>query len=175
MGIETAHTKENPTVKKTILVTTLVVLALAMLGIGSVFAQGAQPPVQRGWMHDYLEQALAAKLGLTEAQVEDQFAAGKTMYQIAIDNGIQEADLTTFIFEVHQEAFSNAVEDGVITQQQADWMLQRMQNRGGNGSGNCPMHNGQSSFGSGRGYGPGMMQNGGYGPGIMGGWGAQTP
>lgn len=166
--------------KKTILVAALVVVALAALGVGAVFAQGTQPPVRygMGWMHDYVEQALAAKLGLTEEQVEDQLAAGKTVYDIALDNGVKQEDVATFLTEVHTEAFAKAVEDGVLTQQQADWMLQHMQNRGfGYGAGNCPMHNGQGSpNGRGAGYGPGMMNRGaGYGPGMMGNWGAQNP
>lgn len=158
--------------KKTILVISIVVAALAVLGVGAVLAQGTQPPTRggaMGWMHEYVEQALASRLGLTEEQVEQQFAAGKTMYQIALDNGVKEADVTTFLNDVHKEAFANAVKAGAVTQEQADWMLQRMQNRGyGNGTGNCPMHNGQGGYG----YGRGMMQNG-AGRGMMGGWGAQ--
>ena len=52
------------------------------------------------------------------------------MIQIALDNGIQQEDLANFMNEVHKQGFANAVKDGVITQEQADWMLQRMQNRG---------------------------------------------
>lgn len=160
--------------KKTILIVTLVVLALGALGIGTVLAQGQLPPSQgRGYgpLHDYVEQALAKKLGITEDAVEKELAAGKPMYQIALDHGIKQADLASFMNDVHKEAFANAVKDGVITQQQADWMLQRMQNRGGYGTGNCPMSNGQGAqFGRGNGYGPGMMRGNGYGPGMMGGW-----
>ena len=159
--------------KKTLVVTILVVLVLAVVGVGAVFAQGTQPPAQAGsgWMHEYMEKALAAKLGLTEEQVEEQFAAGKTMYQIALDNGVKEADVVTFMNDVHKEAMASAVKDGVMTQEQADWMLQRMQNRGGYGTGNCPMHGGQA----GPGYGRGMMNGGGgYGPGMMGGRGWQN-
>ncbi len=173
--------------KKTLLIVALVVLALGALGVGVVFAQGGQPPFGQGgygygWMHNYVEQALAAKLGLTEKQVEDQLAAGKPMYQIALDNGIKQENLATFMNEVHKDAFAKAVKDGVITQQQADWMLQRMQNmyQNGYGPGNCPMFNGQGApFGRGRGVGPGMMggRGAGYGRGMMGGWGqaTQTP
>ena len=66
--------------KKTILIAGLVVLALGVLGVGAVFAQGVTPPVQRGGMmggggygpmHDYVEEALADKLGITEKAVED--------------------------------------------------------------------------------------------------------
>ena len=143
--------------KKTILIISIVVVALAVLGVGVAFAQGQQPPFQgrggmMGGMHDYVEQALAAKLGLTEEQVEEQFAAGKTMYQIALDNGIEQEDLAEFMSEVHKDAFAKAVSDGVMTQEQADWMLQRMQNRGNYGT--CPM-NGGNGFGRGMGNGMG--------------------
>ncbi|MEP7136405.1 MAG: hypothetical protein ABI904_15860 [Chloroflexota bacterium] len=159
--------------KKTILIVGLVVAALVVLGVGVAFAQGPTPYAGGGmmggngggWMHNYVEQALAAKLGLTEAQVEDQLAAGKPMYQIALDNGIKQDDLTTFLGEVHTEAFAKAVKDGVVTQQQADLMLSRMQSRGF-GTGNCSMQNG-----TGTGYGPGGMM--GRGNGMMGrgfGW-----
>jgi len=148
--------------KKTMLIVGLVVAALVVLGVGAAFAQGPAPYTGGGmmggngggWMHDYVEQALAAKLGLTEEQVEDQLAAGTPMYQIALDNGIKQEDLTTFMGEVHTEAFAKAVKDGVVTQEQADWMLSRMQSRG-YGIGNCPMQNG-----TGAGYGPGMMGRG---------------
>ena len=169
--------------KKTLLIVGLIVLALGALGaygVSVVFAQGGQPPVSRGeygWMHEYMEQALAAKLGLTEDQVEDQFADGKPMYQIALDNGIAQEDLAGFMTEVHTEAFDQAVADGVVTRERADWMLQRMQTmqQSGYGPGNCPMHNGQGdTFERGRGMGPGMM-GGGRGPGWMRNQGVQNP
>ena len=155
--------------KKIFLIAALIVVALGALSAGVVFAQGGRPPAGQGgngWMHDYVEQALATKLGLSEQQVEDQLAAGKPMYEIALDNGITQEDLANFMNEVHQEAFAKAVEDGVISQERADWMLQRMQNmyQNGYGPGNCPMHSGQGgTFQRGRGMGPGMM------------WGAQNP
>ena len=170
--------------KKTLLVTGLIVLALSVLGVGVAFAQGGQPPVGQGgygWMHEYMEQALAAKLGLTEKQVEDQFAAGKPMYQIALDNGITQENLAAFMNEVHKDASDKAVAAGVVTQEQADWMLQRMQNRNQNGygPGNCPMKNGQGgTFQRGRGMGSGMMngRGAGFGPGQMWqGQGTQNP
>jgi hypothetical protein len=153
--------------KKTIWIIGLVVLALGVFGVGAAFAQDGQPPVGRGpmggggLMHDYVEEALAGKLGITEADVESALASGKTMYQIALDNGIAEADVPALLTEVHTAAFDKAVADGVITREQADFMLQRMTS--GYGFGNCPMQNGQ-----GTGYGRSMMQNGGqYGPGNM--------
>ena len=63
--------------------------------------------------------------------------------------------------QVHKDAFAQAVKDGVMTQTQADFMLQRMQSRGF-GTGNCPMQNGQGSQFN---RGGGMMR----GNGMMGG------
>jgi hypothetical protein len=171
--------------KKTLLIVGLVVLALGALGVGVAFAQGPRPPVGGsgyGWMHDYVEQALAAKLDLTEEQVEEALAAGIPMYRIALDNGIAQENLASFMNEVHQDAFAKAVAEGVITQERADWMLQRMQNmyQNGYGFGNCPMHNGQG-FGPGMTLAPGasagVQQNrsNGYGPGMMRNWGTQKP
>ena len=160
--------------KKTILIVGLVVLALGVLGVGAALAQGPTPYAGGGmvggngggWMHDYVEQALAAKLGLTEEQVEDQLTAGKSMYQIALDNGIKQEAITEFMNQVHQDAFAQAVKDGVVTQAQADLMLQRMQSRGF-GTGNCPMQNGQGEQFN---RGGGMMR----GSGMMGGFGWQN-
>ena len=145
--------------KKTLLIVAIVVLALGVLGAGVAFAQGEQPPQPYGFgmmggpgmmggrggygfMHEYVEQALAEKLGLTEDQVEDSLANGNTMYQLALDNGIAETDLSAFMQEVHQSAFGKAVADGVMSQEQADWMLGHMQAMfiDGNGFGNCPMN-----------------------------------
>ena len=157
--------------KKTVLIVALVLLVVGGLGVGVAFAQGQQPPVGPmmggggyGWMHDYVEQALAAKLGLTEKQVEDQFAAGKTMYQIALDAGTAEADIPALLTEVHKAALDKAVAAGAVTREQADWMLQRMQGRwaAGAGTGTCPMHNGAYGPGNGSGFrgGPGGMMGG---------------
>lgn len=169
--------------KKTLLIIGLVVLALGALGVGVAFAQDPQPPVNNGgygWMHDYMEKALAAKLGLTEKQVEDQLAAGISMHQIALDNGITEDELAGFMNEMHEDAFTKAVADGAITQEQADWMLQRMQTRYQNGyaTRNCPMHDGQGAQSrTAPRFGSGMMHNrgNGNGPAMMGGWGTQNP
>ena len=178
--------------KKTFLIVALVVLAAGALGIGVAFAQDEPQPYGpgmtlapgaragvgedgRGWMHEYVEQALAEKLGLTVEQVEQQLAAGKTMYQIALDNGITEDEVVSFMTEIHAAAFEKAVADGVVTREQADFMLERMQANGFS-YGNCPMHGQYAPSGqvNPNGYGPGMMRNwqgnGNRGPGMIGGW-----
>ena len=166
--------------KKTLLIVAIAVLAIAALSAGVAFAQGGNPPTNgysgmggmmggRGGyggyspVHDYVEKALAAELDLTEAQVEEAFAAGKTMSQLALDHGIKQEDIATFMAEIHKTAFAAAVKDGVMTQEQADFMLQRMAQTGYN-YGTCPM-GGATGYG---GRGNGMM-------GGRGGWQNQTP
>jgi hypothetical protein len=168
--------------KKTLLIVAIVILALGILGAGVAFAQGEQPPQPTqaygygfhmmggpgmmgsrsgyGFMHEYVEQALAEKLGLTEAKVEDAFENGTTMYQLALDNGIAEPDLPAFMNEVHQAAFDTAITDGIMTQEQSDWMLERMQGMYTGGFGDCPMNGEYPQDGTGF---HGMM--GGYGDG----------
>lgn len=172
--------------KKVLIVVSIVLVALVIFGAGFAFSQYQQVSAAGllqgygpgggmmggrggyGPMHQYIEQALADKLGMTVAQIEEQFAAGKSMYQIVLDKGIAEKDVPALLTEVHKTAFAKAVADGVLTQAQADFMLQRMSANGFNYA-NCPMGAGygpQGGNGGRRGGYGGMMGSGG----MMGGW-----
>jgi hypothetical protein len=132
--------------KKKILIAVL--LAVLALGTFAGVASAQTSQQSTGTLHDYMEKALAEKLGVPLATIEAQFDAGKTLYQIALDNGITQADLPAFMLEVRTTAINAALSDGVITQAQADRMLQS----------------------GGRGMGQGMMR-GGTGAGPCGGTG----
>jgi len=173
--------------KKTLLIVALVVLALGALSVGVVAAQGGQPPVNGfgygmmqgggyGPMHTYIVEAFAAELDLTVDEANTRMLNGETMYQIAIAEGVAQDQVAAVLTKVHTAAYDKAVAAGVLTREQADWMLQRMQYmfQNGYGTGNCPMHGGTTTNGQpGAGYGPGMMRNwggnGAYGPGMMNG------
>lgn len=181
--------------KKILSIVAVLLVAVLIFGSGFIFAQTqtafaqAGSPVFSGMagyggmmgghggfgaMHDYVEQALADKLGITEAQIEEQLGAGKSMYQIAIDNGTAEADVAALLEAVHKTAFDKAVVAGVMTQTQADAMFQHMQSRG---FGTTCLNNGVrpqdgSGFGGMMGGGHGGMMGGGRGAGV-GGWGQQ--
>ena len=156
--------------KKTILIVGLVVMAVAVFGVGVAFAQGITPYVGHGpmiqngegYLHTYMVTALAEKLGLKVEDVNARITAGETMYDIAIADGVKAEDFPARMIEVRAQAVSAAVKDGVITQEQADWMNSHGMGRGGYGTGDCPMQNG-----TGTGYGQGMMN--GNGRGMMGG------
>ena len=141
--------------KKIVVVFVLVVLALGLF-TGAAAAQSSQ--TQMGPLHEYMEKALATKLNLPVVTVESEFDAGKSLYQIALDHGITQANLQAFMLEVRTQALNSAVVDGVITQTQADRMLQR----GGIGNGARMMQTGTGNCGgTGIPVGGSMMQRGG--------------
>lgn len=83
-----------------------------------------------GLLRDYMIAALAKELNLSPAEVQARFATGETMVQIALAQGVATADLPNLMVRVRKAAIQAALEDGVITQAQADWMLNRLEQRG---------------------------------------------
>lgn len=113
-----------------------------------------------GYLHDYMNTALANVLGMDVDEFNSRQAAGETLYDIAADLGI---DLTTLV-ELRNQARLEAIElayaDGVLTDDQYQFMLERAQSSVGMG------------FGMGGGNGRGTQQGGGgggYGRGQHGG------
>jgi len=163
----------------------LVLAAVAGLAFAGVaYAQGTQPPQAPyrpgmmggfgggyGPLHTYVVEAFAAKLGLTVDEVNAHLAAGETIYQIALAEGIAEADISALLTVVHQTALSQAVTDGVITHEQADWMQSHAFGRGGYGQG---MGLGQE-LGAGQGACGGTGVPGGTGMQRGGRWAQQNP
>jgi len=153
--------------KKT-LVIILVVTALAILTAGVALAQAPQPPAPRGGgmgpgggfgpmgfaaggevgpMHEYMEAALADALGISLDEFETRREAGETAYEIALAEGFTADEIPALLRDARIKAWEAAAADGVITQQQLDWMKSRPS---GMGMGNCD--------GTGQSFGGGMMR-----------------
>jgi Spy/CpxP family protein refolding chaperone len=152
--------------KTAILIGVIVVVVLAALGVaGYALAQTVTPPSPdnaRGWgmmgrqggmmggwrsgngsygpMHEYMEDAMAEALGISHDELEELLDQGKTMWQIAQDNGFTQEQFSELMINARTEALKKMVADGVITQEQADWMSSRMQQGWGGrgGFGGCP-------------------------------------
>jgi hypothetical protein len=77
---------------------------------------------------------------------------GQTIAQLAEAQGVDVTELQQAAKNAHQAALAELVKQGVMTQEQADWMLDRMDD--------MPMFNFD------QGFSPGMMGNG---RGMMGG------
>lgn len=138
---------------------------LAMLALGMFASVASAQALQQntGPIHEYMEKALAEKLGIPLATVEAQFDAGKSLFQIALDNGIAIADLPAFMLDARTKAINAALADGVITQTQADKMLRLKDHGMGRGMGFGIMRNGTgagSCGGTGIPVGSGMQRGG---------------
>ena len=91
-----------------------------------------------GPMHEYMIKALAEKLGLSAEELQTRIENGESMWDIARSQGLSDAEVTALMQDAHNQAIQQAVSAGLITQEQADWMNNHMQQmHGSNGSGGC--------------------------------------
>jgi hypothetical protein len=90
------------------------------MGRGGMMASGSYGP-----MHDGMQAALAEKLGLTVADLQERQAAGQTFWQIAEEKGYTAEEARQMMLDARGAAIDQAVKDGTLTQDQADWMKSR--------------------------------------------------
>ncbi|MDP3714723.1 MAG: hypothetical protein Q8R60_19835 [Mycobacteriales bacterium] len=64
--------------------------------------------------------AAATAIGITEAELKAQLAAGKALAQVAEANDVSKADLIAALVKAAEAKLAQAVTDGKITQAQAD-------------------------------------------------------
>jgi hypothetical protein len=106
--------------------------------------------------------SLAKALGLTQEQLQAEFAAGKSALDIATAKGISAEKLQADFLAAHKAALQQLVTDGKLTQAQADAMQDRADDQ------DHPCLTGTVT--PGQGFGPGGMMGGGGrgGRGMMG-------
>lgn len=133
----------------------------------NMFGGGGMRGYGMGLMFQYqddIHEALADALGLTVAEFDAMRADGMTLAEIADAQGIDLEDAWAAMSDVRADMLAQMVEDGVITQAQADWMLSRMASGMGYGAGNR-----LNSNGIGMGMGGGRFGSNGIGMGMGGG------
>ena len=108
---------------KTLLVAALVIGAVGLTTIGIAYAQGGDGPPP--W------DSLAELLGLERDEIRDRLEEGATMQELAEEAGV---DLDAFLDEMkgnRQEDLLSRIEqalaDGEISQDQADWLLEGLE------------------------------------------------
>lgn len=106
-----------------------------------------------GQLQSYLVKALAEGLGISETDLESRQADGETWVAIAQAQGLTDEEIQTLWQDARQQALDAAVADGVLTQAQADGMIEHMDSR--RPGLDCPMMDGDEVFGFGRGRGTG--------------------
>ena len=97
--------------------------------------------VGEGILHDYMVAAFAEQLNIPATDLEARLDQGETMAQIATAQGLTVEQFRTLMIAARTQAIDQALNDGKLTQQQADWMKQHgagqmAAGRMGNGSGN---------------------------------------
>ena len=75
-----------------------------------------------GILGDSIHAYLAAALEMDPVDLVARLDAGETISQIALDLGF---DPTTILVQARADALAQAVTDGLITQEQADWVASR--------------------------------------------------
>ena len=149
-------------------VAVIVVLVASLAGATFVFADepATRPETPHGfqgrgfglWGGSWTMFDTAAEaLGLTPEEFFAELHAGKTLEEIAEEQGVEleavQDAMNADRVEAMREAIAQAVEDGDITQEQADWLLEGLE---------------QGFFPMGRGFGFGGRR-GGSGRGMRGG------
>jgi hypothetical protein len=183
---------------KRLVIGLLVALTLVLGVAGAALAQGSTPPADDACpfgggcggfgmggpgmggfgYHGTLPDLLAEALGMTVDELYEALADGKTVAEVAEQQGVGLADVVEAVMAPRVEQLEQAVADGYLTQEQTDWMIDEMTEHltwrfenfglgnGDYGSGGCGMMGG--SFGRSGGWrGHGM--GGGMGGGRWGG------
>ncbi len=142
----------------------VLVAVVAFVGVTSAFAQGPNQPdgmtplgmnqaqngagVGMGLMavdEDAMHEAVAAALGLTLDEFEARVADGENAYTVALELGIDFAVVQAAMDAVHEAAFQQAVDDGLVSQEQAGLMLSHRGGQSGQGGQSDGMNHGQSN------------------------------
>jgi hypothetical protein len=126
--------------------TTLFRLLISVFGVASITALGAS--AQALWMGDQDPVDIATRqqerfsqeaelLGISTDVVKDGWAQGKSLDEIAKEQGIDEEELRSRIQQKHQEQMQShlrvLVDQGVLTQAQADQRIESVQDMIGSG------------------------------------------
>ena len=82
---------------------------------------------EEGPMHDAMINATAEVLGLSPEELESRHDAGETLWEIAETEGLSEEGIKELMFAAHDQALQAGIADGLITQEQADWMNEHME------------------------------------------------
>lgn len=105
-----------------------------------------------GPYHDLMVESFADALGLTEDQVEERLASGEMMWQIAEAQGSTWDEFVEIMQTARTAMLDQAVNNGLLTQEQADFMQTRGMSRGlGMGFGGCTGYGAGSQSGLQRG------------------------
>jgi hypothetical protein len=91
-------------------------------GAGGMMGRGAPT-----WAGE--QDAVAELLDMTQEEVQAERLAGKSLAQIAVEQGVSEQDLIDAMLSAKKDALAELVAGGKLSQAQADLMIQNMADR----------------------------------------------
>ena len=92
-----------------------------MMGSGMMGWEGDEGP-----MHESMIDSLAESLALTPQEIEARHDAGESIWEIAVAEGLTDEEISELMFSSHDAALEDAVLEGLLTPEQADWMNEHM-------------------------------------------------
>lgn len=142
-------------------VISILIALVVFAGITAAFAQGPNQPdgftppganqagnevspglgaraVDEATMHE----AIANALGISHEAFEAATAEGKTPFTLAQELGVEIGTVQAAMDAAHEAAFQGALNNGLISQEQADWMLGRQGSQSSQGG---SMNRGQTN------------------------------
>lgn len=157
--------------KRNILLALVAALTVAMVATSVVFAQGRGPggnglSVGTGvtmevTLSNYMPAAIADVLGLSVEEVNAQLASGETFYTIALAQGYTADQLPTLMTSIRATAIDLATADGVLTADQAAFLLDNQYGDNARGNGAASMYSTGDGTGTGICDGTCIPQNAG--------------
>ena len=78
-----------------------------------------------GLLDDIIHENLASELGISPEVLAERIAAGESIYDIAISLGFDAASFSALMADARADALVQAVDLGLLTQEQADWVASR--------------------------------------------------
>ena len=80
-----------------------------------------------GPVHEAVVSALADALGLSVEEIEERHDAGESMWEIAEAQGLSSEEAYQLMLSVHEAAMEEAVAEGWLTEEQAEWMQEHQE------------------------------------------------
>jgi hypothetical protein len=140
---------------------TVLVVAVALVGVSTVFADDTPPPPYDrgpfgpGYQHgpgmgygggilseyaDIMHKAVSDFLGINESELEAAMEEGETPFSLAVDSDADLEKLRDVMEEARADMIEAALADGAIDDELADWLQNRAGGPGmfgGFGEGHC--------------------------------------
>jgi len=93
------------------------------------FSAGFRSSRQMMLNHEYIDAAIAEELGISVEELQEmKTGQGFNLRDYAVEQGLSDDQIAAWRLEIFTNAVNSALADGAITQEQANWILERLEN-----------------------------------------------